>query len=397
MHVVLLLGSSTAGKSALCKELVMTYKWHSNSFDEAGAKATFAHLDKVKPFILQELEQHQLTNKLQALMTDNDIQNLASMGRLTISKGNHKIAHRFSSPELEGLEEILKKAGFADNEIPEIAKNFRLTTKIGDVVYKKHPFPDPMEKLYDETFSKSNTGQSIVLDIIPNQNSTAQTCIEYFKNRAQQYQEKNPNEPLTLSIVFAYCPPQKLSERILERNRQAEINNPGDKRVGLFPFEQLATLVTADEKFDETSKNKLSRTDLFYLVNRHANTDRVGDAMFLENPVDPDIMNTPFISPQTITTEGNAIKLTLESDEHQQQISEHPRIGSKETINKYSDLAKRFGMFKNQEQSSLNIPAGLSFDAIIDTSKGTPDTLAKEFLEQLKNSLQTQQRSSKFP
>src|SRR5262249_620577 len=152
-----------------------------------------------------------------------------------------------------------------------------------------------------ETFNTNNSGKSIVLDIVPDEHGTAnecleqfekraQQCLEQFEKRAQQYRDQNSSETLTTSVVFAYCPPQKLTERIQERNRNAEINNPKDKRTDLRPFEQLAALVTADKKTDGTSKNILSRTELFYLVNRHANTDKPRDRLFLENPVDPEAL-----------------------------------------------------------------------------------------------------------
>jgi hypothetical protein len=396
MHIVLLLGSSTAGKSALCKQLVTEHQWHSNSFDEVGARATLEHLAVVKPFIFEELHKHHLTDKLQVLMTDNDIQNLASMGRLTISQGDHKLSCSFSSAELEGLEEKLKGAGFNENEISELAKNFRLTTKIGQDIYKAHPFPDPMKRICEETFTPDNNGKSIVLDVVPDQNSTAEAGIEYFKKRAQQYQIQNPNTPVEISIVFAYCPPKKLSERITERNRQAEINDPMDKREGLFPFEQLATLVTADSKFDETSSQTLSRTELFSFVQRHANTEKPGASVFLENPVDPEAIQASHSNLQTSILKGDAVKIHPSSDVDQPQILQSARIGSKKTIKEYVGLANRFGMFQNQEQASLNITAGLSFDAIIDTSKGTPDVLAKDFLEQLHKNKATSHHISKL-
>ena len=148
--------------------------------------------------------------------------------------------------------------------------------------------------LYDEVFDKGNSGQSIVIDLVPNPDESAKECLEYFQKRAQQYSEENPSETLTTSLVFAYCPVQKLSARIQERNRKADIDNPMDKRVGLFPFHQLATLVTADKLFDDSSEHVLSRNELFYMVNKHANTDKNGDSLFLENPVDLDVLQQSY-------------------------------------------------------------------------------------------------------
>ncbi len=396
MHVVLLLGSSTAGKSSLCRALVAEHKWNSNSVDEVWEKILPAHSAKLKPLMLEELKKQNLIVKLQSFMTEDEVQALAGTGILNISKGSHKVTHQFQHPDLEGLEEILKKSGFDESEISDLAKNLRLVTKVGDDTYKSNPFPDPMEKLYDETFNTNNSGKSIVLDVVPNSRGTANECLEHFERRVKQYRDQNPSEPLTTSVVFAYCPPQKLSERIEVRNRNAEMNDPKDKRVGLFPFEQLATLVKADKKIDNTSENILSRTELFYLVNKHASTDKAGDSLFLENPVDSEVLQQNFEEKvQATILKGDAVKVQLH-DDLEPLISDEPRVGSKNTIEEYRKLAARFGFFENQERASLNIPAGISFDAVVNTGKGTSFSLANELIEKLEKSKTSSHRISKL-
>lgn len=264
-----------------------------------------------------------------------------------------------------------------ESEISKLAKELRFVTKIDD----------PTVMLYDEVFDKGNSGQSIVIDLVPNPDESAKECLEYFKKRAQQYREENPSETLTTSIVFAYCPVQKLSERIQERNRKADIDNPLDKREGLFPFHQLATLVTADKLFDDSSEHVLSRNELFYMVNKHANTDKNGDSLFLENPVDIDaLQQSHHEEVQIVTTSDRVVKLQINDDSLELSSDDLPRIGSKKTIEEYSKLANRFGFFENQERVSLNISKGIDFDAVINTAKGNPTTLANEFLEKLEKS-----------
>ena len=73
MHVVLLLGSSTAGKSSLCRELVAEHKWSSNSGDEVWEKILPAHSAKLKPLMLEELKKQDLMVKLQSFMTEGEI------------------------------------------------------------------------------------------------------------------------------------------------------------------------------------------------------------------------------------------------------------------------------------------------------------------------------------
>jgi adenylate kinase family enzyme len=397
MHVVLLIGSSTAGKSSLCKELVAEHKWNSGSVDEAWEKVMHEQSAKAKPLMLEELKKQNMIAKLQSLMTEDEVQKLAGIGIVNISKGNHKLTYQFQSHELDELEEVLKKAGFDESEIPELAKDLRLVTTIGNDIYKSIPPIDPMERLYDETFKKDNSGKQIVLDVIPD--ATAHKSLDDFEKRVKQYRDQNPGEPLTTSVVFAYCPPQKLSERIQERNRKAEIDNPMDKRIGSFPFDQLATLAAAEKKLDTSSKNLLSRTELFYLINRHASTDKIGDALFLENPIDPEALQPSHDQKsQTVTTTiSDTVKINPYSDDLELTVtSDKPRIGSKKTIEEYGKLANKFGFFENQERASLNIPSGLSFDAVINTARGTPATLANEFLEKLEKSKTSSHRISKL-
>ncbi len=386
MHVVLLLGSSTAGKSSLCRELVTTHGWKSSSIDEMVDKIVNMSPSDRKLFMFEKLDAAGVIQNLQTLMTEEEMLTLCSTGVLTISKGNHLItAQEFPNPLLPNLEDVLKKAGFIESEISKLAKELRFVTKIDD----------PTVMLYDDVFDKGNSGQSIVIDLVPNPDESAKKCLEHFQKRAQQYSEENPSETLTTSIVFAYCPVQKLSERIQERNRKADIDNPMDKRVGLFPFHQLATLVTADKLFDDSSEHVLSRNELFYMVNKHANTDKNGDSLFLESPVDPDALQQSYNEEvQIVITSDRVVKLQINDDSLELSSDDLPRIGSKKTIEEYSNLANKFGFFENRERASLNISAGIDFDAVINTAKGNPATLANEFLEKLEKSKISSERVS---
>ena len=293
MKVILLLGSGTAGKSSLCKELVATYGWNSNSVDEVWGKILLEHATKIKPLILDELEKQNIIAKLQTHMTEDEVVNLTSIGLLNISIGEHQLTQQFQDQELDGLEDALKKAGFNESEILTLSHDLRLATKIGDDIYKENPFPNYsslMERLYDETFKTSNADKTIILDVVPDREGATSELIARFEARAKQYYTENSSEMLTTSLVFAYCPLQKLDERLVERNRKAKIDNPTEQREGLIAAHHLAALVTAEKEFDSTSKNTVSRTELFDFIKRHANTEKTGDAVFIENPVDPEAL-----------------------------------------------------------------------------------------------------------
>jgi len=260
-------------------------------------------------------------------------------------------------------------------------------TKIGDDVYKENPFPDYsslLERLYDETFTTSNADKTIILDVVPDREGATSELVARFEARAKQYRDENVNETLTTSLVFAYCPIQKLDERLIERNRKAKENNPTDQREGLIAANHLAALITADKEFDSTSKNTLSRTELFDFVDRHADTKNAGDPLFVENPIDPEALQSIYeeIVPTSITESGS-VKLQLGDDVRTLSTSDRPRIGSKETIEKYTKLAGKFGFFESQERVSLTIQKELSFDVVLNTANGTPESLANELIEKL--------------
>ncbi len=73
MHVVLLLGSSTAGKSSLCRELVKTHGWKSSSIDEMVDKIVNMSPSNLKLFMLEKLNASGVIQNLQTLMTEDEL------------------------------------------------------------------------------------------------------------------------------------------------------------------------------------------------------------------------------------------------------------------------------------------------------------------------------------
>lgn len=368
MRVVLLLGSSTAGKSSLCSELVKNHGWLSISIDEVCEKIGNELTAKAKIDILNEFKKNGLANKLLPYLSEDEIAKLASGGKLLISRGQHLITKsvQFSNPSLNSLEIILKNAGFNEEEIVELAENFRLATKIGDETQQKYPFPNPMPRLYDETYIK-DTGASIILDVVPPPNGDVKELLSHFHQRAKQFRIENSACNLETQVVLAYCPPKKLSERILGRNINAEQSgNLMDKREGLFPFHQLANLIRGqDMESSYYIDEKISKDEIFDITSQHLNREANDEAIFLENPFDSEALeNNIRVNPPAV---------------------ERPRIGSKKIIDEYRHLSNHFGFFENKEEVRLSIPNREQYDATIDTSYSKPAQLANELLEQLEN------------
>lgn len=105
-----------------------------------------------------------------------------------------------------------------------------------------------MDRLFDEAF-KQDENATVVLDVIPDGQKSVDQSLDHFEKRAAQYRAEHGDDALTTCVIFAYCPPQVLSER--QRNRNSEAlanNNPENIRRGVFTLDQLTRLVTVDDK-----------------------------------------------------------------------------------------------------------------------------------------------------
>ncbi|WP_131784126.1 hypothetical protein [Legionella gresilensis] len=388
MHVILLLGSSTAGKSSLCKELVKTNNLVSNSVDEVARKCMFEYAEKIKPLLDDELTKINLYKKLDSYMTVDEVKQLAATGIVSLSKGHCIMKEQFQNSTLVGLEDLLKTAGMSEEEISLLAENLRAVTSVYDLAAQQVPWPDPMTKLYDEVFIEDNSDKTIILDVIPNESESVEEFIKQFNTRVKQYKSENPALSLTTSTVLAYCPMQALSNRIQSRNNAATQEDRMNQRIGLFPFFQLASLVKAEHVFNPSFSDTLTKTEIFYILNKHIqNTGN--DGLLLENPVDLDGLNYPSANPVKIVVNNEGSIHIAEDElntlEFEKDISEIPRIGTEKVIKEYTKLVNKFGFLSTQEKTSLNLNHGVVYDIIINTANGTPAELANELMDKLRN------------
>lgn len=377
LRVVLLVGPSSAGKSTICDELVKAHGWKAISYDEIASKIRDESISIIKP----ELQRHGVLERLLHIMTEEEILSLSTQGVLSLSQGACCVSgHQFSNPELPGLEQILTESGFDKHQTDELSRVLRQVAQIGDEI----PRPDPVDRLYDEVFSLENEDLTVVVDTIPPLSSVA-PCLQHFHERAEKFHETHHDIALTTHTVLAYCPPQFLSGRIEERNRKAEeANNPGNMRVGVFPFQQLSAVMTTRTQIDSTSpQHSLTKDELFNIVRIHSTQSKQGP-LIIEEPFESSVLknSSEALEEPNISVIGDRVVLINEDDLSHPIETESPGVGTVKQVQEYRNIRDQLG-FHEYKSAMLSIREHTAYDAIIDTSKGNPETIAAELVTKL--------------
>lgn len=265
MGIILLMGTSSAGKTTLCKELKDKHQFHIvKNGDEIIAETYY-------PKIIKELEQTGIMDQLSPYMKPDEMLRFCLTKQLNMSKEIHIKNQMFKDPEFLNLETILQDAGVDQKKIPELAAALRSAADIQKTV-KGPSWDDLVKAMHDQVFDPANRDKNVVIDIVP-ELTTKETAaeLEKFQEYVDKFRYQNPDVTVELYKVFAYCPPQELSKRMDMRNQKAEEeNNSMDKRVGISPFYLLTSLVTAEDQPDATPlETILSKDELFDIVNKH--------------------------------------------------------------------------------------------------------------------------------
>jgi deoxyadenosine/deoxycytidine kinase len=365
MNIVLLLGPSSAGKSTICHELE-AQNWKVTGTDlilEQAETERFA-----KP-----LEEQGLYQELSGYMTPEDVILVCRSGKFNITAGDDppaKHTFQFTSPDALEAKDFLIQAGVTDPvEIERLSTALR---KVGQVYKEISAVPRPEdiileEKLFNQAFDPSlDDDAHVVIDIIP-ESTPAKTIamIKRFEDRAKQFKQDNPERSVNIIIVLAVCPINELSERIQKRNDEAEANNnPGNKRVGTFPFEQLTSLMQA--KVQERNP----------IGNMHANMGEVSRDQVMsiaKNHKSPGT-GSPIMKSKDGSERAVASKISIED-----AVKISDNIEAKHLVSK-------FGAQDNQTAELAVVP-GIKFDAIINTAEGTPKENTDKVVQAVENKL----------
>ncbi len=262
MKVVLLMGSSSAGKSTLCDALVREHGWYTHGIDQA--MEILQKEQAQSPLLLEKLRERGLIDRLSFYMSESAITTLARTGQFDLVHGDISIKHEFMSPDFQGLGTILNQAGFADKELEDLTHSLR---EVGDV-FKTLPKPNVLDRMLDDVFNLPPE-TSVILDLVP-PDGDVKIMLHDFREKLVE-RAKVDGRTIEYATVLAFCPPKALSARIHHRNESAVSSKDlRNKREGVEPFLQLSQLISAaetDGALDEA--RTLSKMQLLLITLKH--------------------------------------------------------------------------------------------------------------------------------
>lgn len=260
MKVVLLLGSSSAGKSTLCDALVREHGWYTHGVDKVGE---ILQRERT-PLLLEKLRARALIERLSPYMNESAITKLAETGQFELVHGDITIKHQFKSPDFQDLEAILTRAGFADKELVDLT---RALHEVGEVF--ETCLQNPIDRMLDDIF-RLPSDASVIIDEVPPIYDDLKSMLHDYREKLFE-RAKADGRTIEYATVLAFCPPKALSSRIQHRNESAVSSGDlGNKREGVFPFLQLSKLIStaeADSALDEA--RTLSKMQLLMIALRH--------------------------------------------------------------------------------------------------------------------------------
>ena len=225
-----------AGKTSLCRELVREHRWYTHGSEYVGDM-----LEKERgPLLLEKLGELGLVKQLSPYMNDSALMAFVTTGQFNLVHGDISINHQFKLPDLQGLETILSRAGFADKELGALIHSFREVVDVGKAV----PMPNGFDLMLDYLF-KLPPEASVILDEVPPIDHDVNGMLHAFKEQIFERAKADGRE-IEYAAVLAFSTPKVLSGRIQNRNKEADISGElRNKREGSYPFLQLSQLISA--------------------------------------------------------------------------------------------------------------------------------------------------------
>lgn len=270
MRIILLMGTSSVGKSTVCRALKENYQFYI-------VKNGDEYLDEHLKTVEEQLKEKGIMEKLSPPMRPDEIMLFCISKQLNIASAPQPL----TDVQIENLSEVdtqLIAAGYDEGARRTLTENLKLAKDVFDA----NPGPKyetSIERSFSEALDLGNRDKTVVLDFVP-ESTPAKTkeVLDSFTKRAEQYGRDNQID-VSVKKVLIYCPMQKLSDNMEARNRRAEENeNIVDKRVGINPILMLSSLATAEESIEKSEERELmqlSRSELHTIVERGAPTDEV--------------------------------------------------------------------------------------------------------------------------
>lgn len=213
--VVILVGSSTAGKSSIIKEL----------------------LRQKKDMVEQGIDLAALAIDLKYLQT-NHAQEMAFLQSAVLhTEELEKTPFLLLHYIFDGVTPLLR-----DGVDPA---QFRIVCQELKKSRAEFPMPSLLTVLMDDVLAQAKSGRCLVFDLLE---------VQDIFNHAIS---KHPS----LKIALVYCPFQTLAQRVVVRNAEAvQSKDPFNIRPGVFPLEQFAELFRPKQNAQDEVVQSLSRS-----------------------------------------------------------------------------------------------------------------------------------------
>lgn len=285
--VVFLLGTSTAGKSTLAREILAQNEnlpadqrldWQVSGHDTIGEILCGERDEK----LLRELKNNPQFQEIQRLNPKfNEVKPRKPFEPFAAEKIYNaiyqgKLDHQGQTLDLldeekfnSQLDEFLAKT---DGEFfnKEILQQLQLLTKEKRQDFKTildGLFGKGEERLFDIAIANSKAGKPIILDVIPD-TTDGKTIGQRFEEYCQKQNHQCP-----IHVALVHLPVKELTKRMEGRNAAAIArDDPADQRNGIFPFEQyVKAFKPAMELTGERVVGTLTRADLEDAISKFSN------------------------------------------------------------------------------------------------------------------------------
>lgn len=360
MRVILLLGSSSAGKSTLCQGVMAATnsKWKIRDTDTFGQ---YCIGQAVEAFS----QKHDIQGLLSELgMSPDQIVNFSMTGSF---RAGASIPFQFKDLELTGVEQVLKDLKIADERIPPLIAELHKVIKNRDELGALIPQPSQeflnrfFEKLFSETFAADDT---LIIDVNPHPEVGPAVISKLLDQHVERY-SKQQGQNIESFKVLAYCPPATLSDRMVKRMKEKKDDDYMGE--GIFPFQQVAMLVSAqhaDEKSEPAPTKwgaigELSRKNVFDIAKKHIKYNEK-DPLVIVDSEEPEAMQAS------------------KANELGSSDAEMPLVAPKPVVEAYHHLTAKFGFLGNETRIKLKVSRDFQCDVIIDTSKQDANDLVHE-------------------
>jgi hypothetical protein len=204
------------------------------------------------------------------------------------------------------------------------------------------------ESIFDKAIENSKNGKPTILDMVP----SGKDEVEEFKNYLAK---KNHNCPTFVAVV--HVPVKELTQRMDERNKQAENENSGNARDGFFPFTQYAEIFGSNATNPSQNLGTLSQVEVYQAIGKFGDKE-------IENEF------------------GDKVRIKFR--DMKGVADENPEIEHKSKMRGTFDILSAGKEFLTDKlgfedgQNSISLGVKVKADAVYEHSQGSTVLIAKE-------------------